>query len=46
MLSLLVVPVVFLWLDDLELGLKRLARWLRRLPPEADADAGVQSSSG
>ncbi|MES2784072.1 MAG: efflux RND transporter permease subunit [Pseudomonadota bacterium] len=34
LLSLLVVPVVFTYLDDLELFIKRTVRRMRRLPPE------------
>ncbi|MDP3619388.1 MAG: efflux RND transporter permease subunit [Ramlibacter sp.] len=34
LLSLLVVPVVFTYMDDLELFIKRTVRRMRRLPPE------------
>jgi hypothetical protein len=33
-LSLLVVPAVFTYVDDLGRGWRRLLRWLRRQPPD------------
>ncbi len=39
LLSLLVVPVVFTYMDDLEHFIKRTVRRVRRLPPEPPEDA-------
>jgi multidrug efflux pump subunit AcrB len=43
-LSLLVVPAVFTYIDDIEHGLGRLARKLRRLPPDPHANDDLREA--
>ncbi|MEO8546431.1 MAG: efflux RND transporter permease subunit, partial [Burkholderiaceae bacterium] len=44
-LSLLVVPAVFTYVDDLGSGRRRLLQWLRRQPPTPDASTHISANA-